>query len=91
MDIEEVIAALEAEDGIRGVTATPGSQYYDRARNLQFQPCECSRRDAGYDHTDYIARTPRGACMYVGIYSRGMTISCGPKGYHYLNGTEPCI
>ena len=93
MDIEEVINILLDEGGIRGRTASPGSSYYQRARGLEFVRCECSHRARtpampGYD---YIARTARGAYLYVGINSRSRIVSCGPKGFHKLNGTRPCI
>jgi hypothetical protein len=89
MTIEQVVAQLETEGGNRGATATPGHADYERARNLDFTLCECSRRH-GTGH-DYIARTPRGAYLYVGINGRTHVISCGPKGYHFLTGTAPCI
>jgi hypothetical protein len=88
MTIEEAIHNMEMEGGVRRRTATPGHDYYDRARNLDFVICECSRRHGpGYD---CIARTPNGAYLYVGINGRTGGITCGPKGFH-LNGTRPCI
>lgn len=93
MSIEEVIRILMIEGGSRGITASPGSKDYERARNLNFVRCECSYRSRTVDMPgyDFIAKTPRGAFIYVGINSRDRIITCGPKGYHKRNGTTPCI
>ena len=91
MKIEEAIAILLAAGGTRGVTASEGSKDYERARGLDFVRCDCSYNDRSGPGYDFIAKTPRGAYLYVGIGSRDKTISCGPKGFHQLNGTTPCI
>lgn len=91
MSIEEMIALLEKVGGKRGKTATPGHENYETARELEFALCRCSFQDrADYGGYDYIARTPQGACFYVGINSRNQ-ISCGPKGYHFYKKVPPCI
>jgi hypothetical protein len=90
MNIEDVIADFEALGGRRGKTATSGGQYYDRAVSLDFQRCECSARDDLWQFQDFIARTPRGAHLYVGLDPRSSIISCGPKGYHWFTGARAC-
>jgi hypothetical protein len=93
--IEEVIRSYLAQNQTRGATATPGHAYYERARNLLFRRCACSERAAragDWTMAEHIARTPRGAYLYIGTNRRGL-VSCGPKGYHssqYRNG-PPCV
>jgi hypothetical protein len=89
MDLDQVIALLQADRGRIGATAMPGHPNYEACSGLQFQLCECSRRAGpGYD---YIASGPRGGIWYVGINGVTRVISCGQKGYHALNGTPLCI
>ena len=88
--IEEIMRDSDSRGQIarRGQTATAGNPAYEAGRNLDFTLCECSRR-AGPGH-DYIAPTPRGSYVYVGIDGNTRTITCGYKGHHYLTGTPPC-
>ena len=92
MTIEVAIRWYLDRGGSRGLTATPGNRYYDRAATLDFQICRCSEADPEWTAREYIARTPRGAYLYVGTNRRN-EISCGQKGYHssqYDKG-PPCI
>ena len=91
MNIEQVIARFERQGATRGKTASPGSSYYERACNLDFQICTCSGNDPERTFSDYIAKTEQAAYLYVGVDPVQHVISCGPKGYHDANATRPCI
>lgn len=96
MTIEAAIAELmrtgskNGRPGKRGKTASPGHQYYERGRALDYKRCECSY-DSPNDGYDFIAIASNGKPWYVGINGRDGTISCGPKGFHYYSNTPPCF
>ncbi len=89
---EEAITWLESQGGRRGATATPGGSYYSTVSRLRFVRCTCAWQDTSYGCHEFIARTSRGSCYYIGLSrSRGM-ITCGPKGYHWYHPEVPeCI
>ena len=66
MRIEKVMGIRLAEGGTRGATASEGSRDYERARKLDFVRCELSFNDRSGAGNDFIAKTPRGAYLYVG-------------------------
>jgi hypothetical protein len=92
LSLEKVIALLQAEGGTPRATASPGSQYYQTAKDLRFVRCECSYADPTYGCHEYIARNYRGTCYYVGYDLKTGNITCGPKGFHYCRqGVPECI
>ena len=91
MRFSAVLQILQSEGGVAGETAKPGGADYARAQDLDWRRCECSFRRAGQElDYDFIARTPRGAILYLGKNKAGL-ISCGRKGHHYLAKTKPCV
>ena len=91
MNIEDAIAQLVREGGTRLKTASPGHKHYVTAQRLNFVPCRCSESEPTYCGHDFIAKTERGKCWYVGINTTTMGITCGTHGYHDLRNTPACI
>ena len=92
MTIEQAIRYYLERGQTRGLTASPGHRDYERARDLDFRICRCSGRDAEWTMPEHLARTSRGAYLYIGTNRYGV-VSLGPKGYHssvYRKG-PPCI
>lgn len=94
MSPDQVVSELVLTfGGTIGRTAQPGSQAWEACRGLDFVLCPHSV--AVGPGRDYIARGPNGGIWYIGINrAPGVNygvISCGQKGFHFLNGTEPCI
>ena len=93
MNADDVIQQLRDEVRcVVGATAQVGSAYYDRAIRLNFVEC-CGSRSRGYNCREYIACGSRGGRLYISLNlsAEPPLISCGPKGFHYLNGTNPCV
>ena len=82
---EEAIAWLESQGGRRGRTAQPGGSYYETVSRLRFVRCKCALEDTSYLCHEFIARTSRGTCYYIGLGRRSGLITCGPKGYHFYH------
>lgn len=89
---EEAITWLESQGGRRGKTVTPGGSYYQTVSGLRFIRCACAWEDPSYRCHEFIARTSRGTCYYIGLGRKSGLITCGPKGYHFLHGEVPeCV
>jgi hypothetical protein len=92
MTLEQAIRWYLDRGQERGLTATPGHGDYGRASSLDFRRCECSARDGEWTMPEHLARTRRGAHLYLGTNAQGI-VSLGSEGYHsskYRKG-PPCI
>jgi hypothetical protein len=94
IDIESAIRILEelGDGAIRGDTAMPGHQYYERVRSAgPLTKCTCGQQKLDWKYPEFIA--PSGNNVWsVHRDARTNKISCGSKGYHssrYSN-EPPC-
>lgn len=93
MTFAQVIEKLQMlfPASIVGETCRPGNSYYDNAFSINYRICSCSLNDASYGAIDYIGRGKNDGIWYIGYSLSSGMITCGPKGFHYLNNTPACI
>ena len=88
MERDEVMRLLRAEGGVPADSCR-GAEF-DRAEGLTFREC-CGSDSPGYDCREFVARTPGGALLCIGLNRESGRINCGPMGYHYIYTGDPCV
>ena len=95
MNVESVVThLLQIPCASRGKTASPHHKHYADALGLNFIECLCAAANPNWDYPEFIAKTPRGAYVFIGCDSRKKIVSIGRKGYHssqYFGGTCPAL
>ena len=74
----------------RGETAQQGHRVLRSRATTRFPPLQLRANDPSYGGLEFVAVGPLGGGHYIGVYKKIGKITCGPKGYHYLNGTPIC-
>ncbi len=88
MDRDEVMRVLLEEGGLPGDSCR--GPEFDRAAGLSFREC-CGSDAVGYQCREFVARSPGGGLLCIGLNRESGRINCGTMGFHYIHNGDPCV
>jgi hypothetical protein len=88
MGRDDVLKVLARDGGVPGESCRGID--FGRAAGLDFREC-CGSDSPGYHCREFVARSPGGGLLCIGLNRDTGRINCGSMGYHFVHGGDPCV